>query len=229
MAWRNQDSGDKRVYHPVSVRKAGYAGIVGDQDLEAEMREEDPREGFDEDLYDETSPEPTSEERAHYEEHGEHPESYYERHDQAYAEAMQKKADESRLDHDDPGLMHFVVNHGSNTKLWHDYGRTGKISLRGPVWATQSHVAREHIDKYKADPNAMSWHESRYGRRPAGSEYLGNEHPMFVTHEGRLHVTEGHHRVAAALERGEKTIHGAHFNLDEHPQLTAEDDDEDYW
>jgi hypothetical protein len=115
----------------------------------------------------------------------------------------------------------------SNTSLWHDYGRTGKINLRQPVWATQSHVAREHIDRYKANPNDTSAHVKQYGNVP-GRDYMGEEHPMFVTHQGRLHCIEGHHRVAAALERGDKEIIAHHFNLDEHPQFEyGEGDDED--
>lgn len=131
-------------------------------------------------------------------------------------------------DAEDPELMHFLREHGTNRKLWHDKGRTGKVNIRQPVWATQAFVAREHVDKYKSDPGAAGHRE-----QTGGAEGLpGDDHPMFVTHHGRLHVSEGHHRVAAELEQGTREMHGGHFNLDEHPQyghLTGRDvsDDKD--
>jgi hypothetical protein len=228
MAWVNQDSGDKRRYTPVSVRHAGFAGLVGDRERDEEMREargeDQDHDSFDEDLYDESAPEPTEEEQAHYEEHGEHPESYYERRDQAYADALRRKQAEDEPDHDDPDLMRFVGNHGSNADLWKKHGTFGPVDVRKPVYATQSHVAKEHIERYLKNPRDTAWHTQLYGDN--GQGYLGDEHPMFVTHEGRLHATEGHHRIAAALVRGDSHVHGWHFNLDEHPHFADMDEDE---
>jgi hypothetical protein len=234
MAWNNSNPQDKAHYTPIHVKQAGFAGLVGDSEDDAEgaghfNEGDEGDEHFDEDLYDEAAPEPTAEEHAHNEEHGEMPESYHKRYDNAYAQAVQKKKAESIPDIEDPELRHFTGEHGSNTKLWHERGRSGKINLRQPVYATQSHVAREHIAKYMAKPNATSHHRTMYGAT-AGGDYLGEEHPMFVTHEGRLHVIEGHHRVAAELARGSAHMYGHHFNLDEHPQYgngEINDGDED--
>jgi hypothetical protein len=237
MAWSEDRMGgrDKTRYTPIHVKQAGFAGVVGDHEDDKEMADQTgeakPEEEFDEDLWDESTPEPTSHEQRHYEEHGEYPEEHFERHDQAFGEALERKRQDalkSPYDHEDPELRHFIGEHGSNTKLWHDYGRSGKINLRQPVYATQTHVAREHIDKYLKNRNATSHHQQIFGAH-VGADYLGNEHPMFVTHQGRLHAIEGHHRVAAALERGDTGMHGHHFNLDEHPQFgNGEMNEEDY-
>lgn len=235
MAWNQRP--DEEPKTPISVRKAGYAGVVGDQDWqdqEREMRGDDGHDDFDDDLYDASAPEPTEHERRHYEEHGEYPEDYFERHDEAYGEAKakrdQEKADEDRLDHDDPALMNFVGEHGSNHALWQHRGTLGMINIKDrPVYATQTHVAKEHLDRYKNDPDAMSYDMERRGGTPRpGGLYHGDEYPMLVTHQGRLHVTEGHHRVANALMNGEPKIHAWHFNLDQHPEYDS-DENEDDW
>lgn len=123
----------------------------------------------------------------------------------------------AQRDHDDPKLHIFVSSHGWNKELWRQYGELGRIDLTEPVYATQSHVSQTHVDKYRANPYAGVHQPSDSG------PYLGDEHPLFVTHEGRLHVTDGHHRVAAALQRGDQSIHGWHYNLDKHP-LTVDGD-----
>jgi hypothetical protein len=227
MAW-NQEAKDPIKHTPISVRKAGFAGLVGDQGWDDEMKEAQgggDHDDWDEDLFEDTTPEPTHEEQQHHEEHGEYPESHYERHDQAYGEALRKKHAENDLDHDDPALMHFVGEHGQNTHLWQNKGHLGMVSLKDkPVYATQSHVSKEHIQRYLDDPRSTAYHLQRYGPG-AGDDYLGHDTPMFVTHEGRLHTTEGHHRVAAALQRGDDKIHAWHFDLDKHPQYGEPDED----
>lgn len=220
MPW-NHDEGSvftHPVVHP--VKKAGFASYTDDRDRLAEYREDrrdmgEEDDGFDEGLYDDSAPEPTAEEQAHHEEHDEYPESYYDRHNEAYEEAKRKKAEEDEPDHDDPELMNFVSNHGSNGVLWRKYGEFKPVDLTQPVHATQSHVSQTHIDRYLHNPGDISDHEYKYG--PSGSGYLGNEAPMFVTHHGALHVTEGHHRTAAALARGDKEIKGWHYDLDKDP------------
>lgn len=233
MAWTD-DPRDRNHYTPVHVKQAGYAGVVGDHEDDKEWAEEtgqnEHKDDFDEDLWDEARPQSTTQERRHYEEHDEYPESFEARHDQAYGEAKQRRDEEaakSPYDHEDPDLRHFISEHGSHTKLWHDYARSGRINLRQPVYATQTHVAREHIDKYKANPNAVGRHREMHPN--AMHDYMGEEHPLFVTHQGRLHVIEGHHRVAAELEKGSPHMYGHHFNLDAHPQFgNGEVNEEDY-
>lgn len=231
MPWNQNQLGTG--HHPVvhSTKKggpSGFAGYVGDSEYDNDLREDTGDEdGFDEDLYDESTPDPTEEEERHYEEHGDYPDSHYERHDQAYQKALQKRKQQEHPDYDDPDLMKFVREHGSNTSLWKKHGEYKPIDLkRQPVYATQPYVSQKHIDKYKSDPHAPTAHVQQYGHNV---EYLGDEAPMFVTSNGDLHVTEGHHRVAAALQRGDTHIHGWHYNLDEDPaDIRGRDEDEYY-
>jgi hypothetical protein len=222
MPWH--DYNESKFSHPVvhSVRNAGFAGYTDDRDYLHDLREghdnEDHDEGFDENLYDSSSPEPDEEEERHFHEHGEWPDSYYERHDQAYEKAKQDKAREDEPDNDDPDLMKFIRHHGDNTELWQRHGEHKAIDLTQPVHATQSHVSQTHIDRYKSNPGDISDHAHTYGQ--TGSDYLGEEAPLFVTHNGRLHTTEGHHRVAAALQQGKPEIKGWHYDLDEDPAKT---------
>lgn len=213
------------------VKKAGYAGYVGDSEADDETFDHGSDDEFDEDKWDETSPEPTHEEQQHFEEHDEYPESHHERHEQAYQDAVDKKRQEDVPDHEDPELHAFIGEHGTDTPLWQSKGHLGKVDLTGPVYATQSHVNQHHIDRYQADPHDES-HDSRTNpgaaktREKFGLEpYLADKHPMFVTHEGRLHVTDGHHRVAAALQSGQKSIIGWHYNGDKHGLPGYDDED----
>lgn len=223
MPWHHDDR--SAFTHPVvhPVKKAGFASYTDDRDYLHDLREghdhdDDEDDGFDDDLYDSVRPEPTPEEEAHQEEHGEYPAEYHDRHSDAYDAALdernRRKAEEDEPDFDDPDLMKFIRNHGSNTKLWRKYGELKDVDLTGRVHATQSHVSQTHIDRYHQNPGDISDHVYTYGD-VGGREYLGEEAPMFVTHGGELHVTEGHHRTAAALARGDKSIKGWHYNLDE--------------
>lgn len=226
MSWHTEPG----EYHPVvhSVRHAGFAGYV---DMSPERRsdygdEDDDHEGLDENAWDDASPEPTDEEQAHYDEHDEYPESYHDRHEEAYQHALQKKQDEDRPDYEDDELMNFVGNHGTNKSFWHAHAKHEPVDIKQPVYATQSHVSQTHLDKYKFHPDAPTHRDRGDGR------YLGDEAPLMVTHNGRLHTIEGHHRVAAALQRGDSHIHAWHFNADEHGGLPDEEghmpDHEDY-
>lgn len=243
MPWHHDRSSivTHHVVHP--VKNAGFASYTDDAEDVEDRREhhaefDDHNENhFDEDLYDQSTPDPTDEEHAHYREHDEWPESYYERHDQAYQKAKDDKKrrqlDEDTPDRDDRPLMKFVGNHGADTDLWRKHGTFGPVSLKRPVHATQSHVSQGHIDRYLANPGERTEHVQRFG--PSWNDYLGDEAPMFVTHHGELHTTEGHHRVAAALQRGDASINGWHYDLDKDPAKIRphvdsdwDPDDEDY-
>lgn len=220
MAWHMEPGEHHPVVH--SVRKAGFAGYV---DMSHENRmlyegNEDESSGhghghaFDEDLWDDSSPEATPEENAHYEEHGELPSSFHERHDEAYGKALEARDAESVPDHEDNELMDFVGNHGTNTHFWHQHAKLEPVDIKNqPVYATQSHVSQTHLDKYHANPEASTHRDSGDGN------YLGNDAPLMVTHGGRLHAIEGHHRTAAALQRGDSHITAWHYNADEHGGL----------
>jgi hypothetical protein len=184
---------------------------------------------FDDDLWDHVRPEPTPEEEAHNDEHGQYPESYYDRHDAAYEQALDDPHRGDPPDHEDTPLMKFIENHGTNRAHWQQHATYGGVNLKRPVYATQSHVSQGHIDKYLKDPGAPTHTMQR--RKVQQSDYLGDGAPMFVTHEGRLHTIEGHHRVAAALQRGDSHIMGWHFDADQHgfPPNHDEDEDDEDW
>lgn len=240
MAWSYED-GESRHDHPQvhSVRNAGYAGYVNMSPERAEDYhsgdDDEDKDGFDEDLWDEHSPEPTDEEDAHHEEHGEYPDSYYDRHEEAYNNAIdqrrQKAREEDRPDYEDDELMDFIGNHGTDKSFWKQHATHGPVDIKSnPVYATQSHVSQTHLDKYLSRPDASTKHDRGDDR------YLGDAAPLMVTHNGRLHTIEGHHRVAAALQRGDHHINAWHFNADQHGGLPDEygkmpgdENYEDYW
>jgi hypothetical protein len=121
--------------------------------------------------------------------------------------------------------MHFVREHGSNANLWKKHGSFGPVNISKGVQATQSHVSQTHIDRYLDNPHDQSDHSYKYNRN---TDYLGEEAPLFVTHHGILHATEGHHRTAAALQRGDSHINGWHYDLDKDP-AQAKGLDEQEW
>lgn len=218
MAWGHDRYNPPPPGHPISVRRVGFAGHVGlDHDEEDGFHDS----SYDEDLYDEVTPEPTAEEEDHHWEHNEYPESFYERHHRAYETAMQERATEDRPDHLDIGLGNFVKEHAGEREPWEKHGEFGDINLKQPIHAIQSHVHSGHLDRYDKDPSARSWQEQNHGAQP---DYLANQHPLFATHEGRLHVIDGTHRVGAALRRGDASIKGWHIDLDKHSHLTDEED-----
>lgn len=224
MAWSENPKDVKRgltadAIGVKSVRDAGFKGYVGRSDWEELDHEGKPHheDDWDEDLHDKTRPEPNSAERAHFEHHGEYPDSYEERHDEAYGKAIEerkaKREKEDTPDHIDDHLHHFTVEHSEDPKAWTRHAeQPQQVDLRKGVYATQSHVAQFHIDRHKHGDEA--WHLQTGG---TDNGYLGNEHPLFVTHQGRLHCIEGHHRVAAAIQEGDSHIEGWHHNLDKHP------------
>lgn len=240
MSWHNQDGEHHPEVH--RVENVGFAGHVDyhpdtlEEQHEEGQREEppdhmkDPWDHYDEDLHDEVRERhSTPEIEAHYDEHGEYPPKHEEKVDNAYQDAFHQKLRDDAPTHHDDDLMDFTSHHGHNNELW----QHKKIDLKQPIFATQSHVSQTHLDKHHANPGGGEVYD-KDPTTPNGTphRYLGNEAPMFVTHEGRMHVTEGHHRVAAALQRGDSHIHGWHFDGDEHglpgDPDQEEDDDEDW-
>jgi 8-oxo-dGTP pyrophosphatase MutT (NUDIX family)/GNAT superfamily N-acetyltransferase len=200
-----------------SVRDAGFKGYVGQSNWEDDEPEDEHGHNFDEDLYDKVTPEPTSAEQTHYEHHDEYPDSYMDRHDQAYSDAIDKKHAEDEPDHIDDHLHHWVAEHSPDANEWRKHAKQPQnVDLRKGVYATQSHVGQFHIDRYlHGGEDEPSWHSQSGGHT---GDYLGESHPLFVTHHGRLHAIEGHHRVAAALQRGDSHIQAWHHDLDQHPE-----------
>lgn len=231
MAWYHGN--DKIFKHPVvhSVRNAGFAGYVDsdpDEDEFDDYHDEDGHGSFDENLWDNTYVEPTSAQQRHHDEHDEYPQSYDDARWDAYEKAKEDKKSEDIPDIHDGTLSKFISKQGDNTDLWTKHGTHGPVPLTGKVYATQPHVSQTHIDRYTDDPGDTVQHVQQNGAGPR--RYLGNEAPLFVTHEGRLHAVEGHHRVAAALGQGHSSIHGWHYDLDQDPggvKSTLHDEDDD--
>lgn len=121
----------------------------------------------------------------------------------------------NKPDHVDDDLHDFILDHGRNTSLWQSKATLGKVDISKGVYATQSHLHKDHIDRYRAEPGAKSMSVPT-DPRMSGGEHLDVDHPMFVTHQGRLHVIEGHHRVGAALSTGAKHVEGWHYDADKH-------------
>lgn len=224
---------DPSGHHPIihSTKKGGptgFAGYVDDSEYNDELREgqDDDHDEWDEDLYEETTPEPTAEEEAHMDEHGEYPESHYERHDEAYQKAKEDRRNQENPDYEDPDLMRFSREHGDNHALWSKHGTLGPVDIKSrPVYATQPFVSQTHIDKYRHQPTAPTWHMQQHGPK---YKHLADDAPVFVTSNGDLHAIEGHHRVAAALQRGDTHIHGWHYDLDKDPAGVRGRDEDEY-
>lgn len=195
-----------------SVRDAGFKGYVGTSyDADKAYQHHD---NFDEDLWEKHAPEPTHHEQAHFDQHEEYPDSYHERHEEAYSKALEAKRREDTPDFDDDHLHHWISEHSVDPESFTRHAaQPQNVDLRHGVWATQSHVGQFHINRYLHGDD-RSWHAQHGGDAAA---YLGEKHPLFVTHQGRLHAIEGHHRIAAALQRGDSHIEGWHHDLDKHP------------
>jgi hypothetical protein len=236
MPWNyDMDRGSSRDRHPVvhPVKKAGFAGYTDDSEYnaeyDAEHGDDDDGEEFDDEIHESSAPEPTHEEQAHYDEHGEYPEDYEERHHQAYENALterkRKSQEDDTPDRENPELMHFVREHAGNANLWRKHGSFGPVDISKGVHATQTHVSQTHIDRYLNNPHDETEHTKQYGHN---EHDLSNDAPMFVTHHGMLHAIEGHHRTAAGLQRGDHHINAWHYDLDKDP-AGAKGLDEDEW
>lgn len=230
MSWHDSTGLSRDEAQPKSVRSVGFKGYVGGgYDADDEDLDHSHGGGFDEDLHEETTPEPTSHEQAHYDKHDEYPESYHERHDQAYDNALQKKQAENEPDHEDEELHTFVAHHGTNNDLWKSKGTFGPVDISKGVYATQSHVSQRVMDEHRFNGSEPWDHRQQRerGKQPTHErDYLGDHHPMFVTHNGDLHVTEGHHRVGNALQHGESHVTGWHYDADKHG-LPGDPDEDD--
>lgn len=200
------------------VKDAGFAGFVQHPSYERTVKSK-THESTDWDAWHKTEPEPTSHDFAHFDEHGTFSPEHHKEHLKRYFDHVQKEQDRDTPDHTDHHLIAFQRSDALFGDTWRNHGEKRDIGIKGPVYATQSHVNQAHIDRYSKAPDDKSWHEQTTGR-PAG-DYQGGHHPLFVTHQGRLHVIEGHHRVAAALQRGDTHIHGWHINLDDYHKATG--------
>lgn len=120
-------------------------------------------------------------------------------------------------DHLDDHLGHFVRHHSEHWSTWDGNGEHKQIDLKQPIYATQSHVSQHHIDRYRKNPNAVSWAMHDDPDPIHTDDYPGHYSALMVTHQGRLHAIEGHHRVAAKIQDGHESMGAWHYDLDKHP------------
>lgn len=217
MPWQVRPGEGYMASEAKHVKDAGFAGFVQHPDYEAKVKKMQDNAPTNQKHWDESEPEPTSHDFKHFDEHGTFSPDFHRKHLNEYFNRVQKDHDRDVPDHTDPKLMHFQRNDALFKETWVNHGTLGPVDIKSkPIFATQSHVNQNHIDRYKSKPDDKSWHEQTTGR-PAG-DYQGGHHPLFVTHQGRTHVIEGHHRVAAALQSGDSHIHAWHIDLDKHGQ-----------
>lgn len=180
MPWHQMSGDEPRT--PISVRHAGFAGYVG--------------AGDNEDLKEMTAPSITPSVHFHIKKNKRPPQHYIDEHRERYEKAKANLTDEDIPDHEDPRLYHFMR---SGYKVPWNYGTVDTTEV--PIHATQSHVAKEHIDRYDENPHGLDDY---------GEESL----PVLVKHQDRWHAMDGHHRIASAIGRGEKNLPVQYFDLD---------------
>lgn len=96
-------------------------------------------------------------------------------------------------------LMDHLLGHSG--KDLRAMSQVGHVKIKGrPIYATQSHVTEGGVVKYIQDRT----HPERENM------------PRFVKHRGNLYVDDGHHRVGAALLRGDDSVHGYYYDADKH-------------
>ena len=140
-----------------------------------------------------------------------------------FADHKESDEQENRPDLEDEELHTFIASDHNEPSLWRSKGRLGQVDISKGVYATQSHVNQFHLDRYRRDRTRKSWNDN--------PGYLGTDHPMFITHQGRLHAIEGHHRVAVDLMSGQGHTIGWHYDADKHGLPHDEDEgmsDEEY-
>lgn len=172
-------------YTPVPVKKAGFAGYVSPS--------------TEDDIWGLATPKPTPSEGEYFREHQTVPSAFDRRHEEGIEHyRTHGLPEEEQASHEDPRLHHFMEHHYHSGDLFNEHSLD---TTQTPLYATQTHVAQEHLDKYHHDPSA-STHDS------------GELAPRLITHEGRVHVADGHHRIATAIARGETDLPVWHMNLD---------------
>lgn len=98
--------------------------------------------------------------------------------------------------HHNEALMDHLLSHdGPELRAMSQHGR---VSLKEPVYATQSHVTEQGLAKHM------------FGAKHTAPK----DKPRFIRHQGRLYVDDGHHRVGGALMRGDDSIEGYYYNAD---------------
>lgn len=219
-------------FDKIPVTRGGYAGYVHSSDYDEEMgarHNEGVGDGdFDEDAHERAAPSPRTHERERYDEQGSYGTGYRDRHDQAYEDLVEKGREEREPTHDDYELHYFISNHGSNTKFWEQHGPVRQVSLKQPIYATQPFLLERHLNRYLNNRFDRTDHVQSHPDVAQRMRYPGNETPLMVKHQGRVHAIEGHHRVAAELLRGKPSIRAHYFDADEHGFPDGDEDDDEW-
>jgi 8-oxo-dGTP pyrophosphatase MutT (NUDIX family) len=126
-------------------------------------------------------------------------------------------------------LANFKMGYQTDRDFWQKHGQVEDVDLHHGVYATQPYLAREHLKRYIDNPHDMgATQQANYGSQADWLQsYPGTHMPMFVRHQGNIFTTEGHHRVGAALARGESTIRGMVYDADRHGFQNPYDEEED--
>jgi 8-oxo-dGTP pyrophosphatase MutT (NUDIX family)/GNAT superfamily N-acetyltransferase len=115
-----------------------------------------------------------------------------------------------------PNLINFIREHHQNRDLWDNKAQIRPVDLTQPVYATQPHVTKGHLQRYLLNPRDQVAEVKQRGMGQVNEAYHGTHRPMFVQHEGRTYTIEGHHRTGAALLREDTSIEGSVYDADQH-------------
>lgn len=186
---------------PVPVKHGGFAGYVGP--------------GTDEDVSTWATPAHTPSELRHLIHHDVWPSSFRDRHERAQDELRATMTKDDVADIEDPRLFHFMNHHYSDQRKFRE---ATADTTAYPIYATQTHLSKEHLGRYRSDPHGTA--DMTGG--------IGAHAPVLITHEGRVHAADGHHRLSAAIERGETELPVWHFDLDHFhmPEYDGQDEGE---
>jgi len=81
--------------------------------------------------------------------------------------------------------------------------RRGTPTRRSVSADIELHTGQGNIFKNRVDDYASGGYKA-----PGGVPMYGDERPELVEHEGKVYIGEGHHRLAAAKQRGD-----THFDV----------------
>lgn len=245
MAWHD-GSGTAEEMGAKPSRSAGFKGYVGYEGWEMNEPENENLDGFDEDLWDKVRPAPLKNEKPNRDgdlppsHHRRHEQAYLDALEKRNAESEPDIEDDDLHDFvrshgsntslwQNKGTLGKVdISKGVYATQSHVGQKHIDRYLANPdeeTWHRKTFPTKPPVyyddgkpPKGLRGPNfdSAKWDREHPRRQVEPAHYLGDESPMFVTHQGRLHCTEGHHRVAAALQRGDTHIVGWHYDGDKH-------------
>lgn len=119
-----------------------------------------------------------------------------------------------------PEMYTFGRRIGLFPQRWHDMDKE-KVDLSQPIHAMQPHLYKDKLKSYLDNPEGKTTAQEKFRgaddqTQKAIDHYPFTHHPGFIKYQGRLHVVDGHHRVAAAMMRGDSHIEGKVYDADKH-------------